>query len=279
MKRIIYMLLLCSMLCLITACENKDMIEEQSSTGFQEHATETTTKEITATTTEAIIESTTKATMETTTELHSPLYNDKYTVEEVIRYFSEVVFDVEYSTGDGNYELVQKWDIPLYYRITGEATQKDIEVLESFFAELNQIEGFPGIYEAAENYWPNVNIGFYDREAFYDKMGRVVNDEESDGAVEYWYGTDTNDIFTMDVGYRTDIGQYVRNSVLLEEIVNGLGVTDTGLREDSIVYQEYSEAQELSEMDWLILKLLYYPDIKCGMNPEQCEEIIRKIYY
>ena len=32
-------------------------------------------------------------------------------------------------------------------------------------------------------------------------------------------------------------------------------------------------------VDWLILKLLYHPDIKCGMNAQQCEEIIRKLYY
>ena len=70
-----------------------------------------------------------------------------------------------------------------------------------------------------------------------------------------------------------------RNSVLLEEIVNGLGITDTKLREDSIVYQEYSEIQELSDMDWLLLKLLYHPDIVCGMNKEECESVIRDIYY
>ncbi len=129
MKRIIYMLLMCSILCLITACESKEKIEEQASTDFQEQTAEAITKETTATTTEAAIESTTENITETTiddiketetTEIHSPLYNEKYTVEEVIRYFGEVVFDVEYLTGNGNYELVQKWNIPLYYRITGE---------------------------------------------------------------------------------------------------------------------------------------------------------------
>ena len=31
-------------------------------------------------------------------------------------------------------------------------------------------------------------------------------------------------------------------------------------------------------MDWLILELLYHPDIECGMNAITCEEVIRKIY-
>ncbi len=212
-------------------------------------------------------------------EEHSPLYHEKYAVEDVIEYFNEVVLDVEYATGDGDFTLVQKWNIPLYYEMTGESTEKDREVLQDFFEELNKIKGFPGIYQATDENPANVNIGFYGYDAFYDAMGEVVNYEDSDGAVQFWYGTETNDIYTMNIGYRTDIDQHIRNSVLLEEIVNGLGITDTKLREDSIVYQEYSETQELSDMDWLLLELLYHPDIACGMNKEQCESVIRKIYY
>jgi hypothetical protein len=56
-------------------------------------------------------------------------------------------------------------------------------------------------------------------------------------------------------------------------------IQDTGLRPDSIIYQEYSEPQELTEVDELILKLLYHPDILPGMNAAQCEEVIRRLYY
>ena len=61
--------------------------------------------------------------------------------------------------------------------------------------------------------------------------------------------------------------------------MNLLGVSDTVLREDSITYQYGSEAVELSEVDWVILKLLYNPKIECGMNAAQCEAVIRELYY
>lgn len=35
----------------------------------------------------------------------------------------------------------------------------------------------------------------------------------------------------------------------------------------------------LTAMDELILKLLYHPDLECGMTARQCEEIIRQLYY
>ena len=87
-------------------------------------------------------------------------------------------------------------------------------------------------------------------------------------------------LFQPSVCIRTDIDQYVRNSVILEEIYNGLGpVQDTILRPDSIIYQEYSEVQDLTLVDWLILRLLYHPDMLCGMDAAQCEAVIRDLYY
>ena len=81
------------------------------------------------------------------------------------------------------------------------------------------------------------------------------------------------------MGYRTDIDQSTRTSVLIEEIINMLGVSDTVLRTDSIVYQYSNENTALSEMDWLILKLLYDPAIQCGMDVDGCRRVIQELYY
>ena len=56
-------------------------------------------------------------------------------------------------------------------------------------------------------------------------------------------------------------------------------VQDSWLREDSLIYAGYSEPQGVSEIDELIMKLLYHPAMKCGMNQEQCEAVIRELYY
>jgi hypothetical protein len=99
-----------------------------------------------------------------------------------------------------------------------------------------------------------------------------------DGAVTFWYLYD--EIYDAIICYRTDLDQYLRNSVILEEIYNGLGpIQDTSLRSDSIIYSEFSQPQELTDIDELLLKLLYHPDILPGMNAQQCEQVIRALYY
>ena len=124
-----------------------------------------------------------------------------------------------------------------------------------------------------------MRITFYTQEELMDDMGSVVNNEYVDGAVEFWYdGSDC--IYDARIGIRSDINQYLRNSVLLEEIYNGLGpVQDTWQREDSIAYAGYSEPQWISDVDLLLLQLLYHPDMLCGMNAEACEDVIRSLYY
>ena len=70
------------------------------------------------------------------------------------------------------------------------------------------------------------------------------------------------------------------DSVILEEIYNGLGpIQDTDLRPDSIIYSGFSEPQSLTDVDELILKLLYHPQLLPGMNADECETVIRQLYY
>lgn len=212
-------------------------------------------------------------------EKHSEFYLEEYSVEDVLKYFNEVVLDTEYSTGSGDATLVQRWDIAIRYQVVGDFTEEDIAILEEFFANLNQVEGFAGIFEATENEVPNLYIYFEGREAFNDRYNEFLNNEYADGATRYWYYTETNDIYEGTIGYCTDMDKETRGSVLIEEVVNCLGIGDSSLREDSIVYQYGSSVIELSEMDWLIIKLLYHPRIRCGMDVTQCEEVIRELYY
>ena len=123
----------------------------------------------------------------------------------------------------------------------------------------------------------NLQIHFCSREQLINIMG--PNFVGMDGGVTFWYdGLDR--IYEGTICYCTEIDQTVRNSVILEEIYNGLGhVQDTDLRADSIIYAGYSEPQELTQIDELLLRLLYHPSMKCGMDREECEAVIRSLYY
>lgn len=206
---------------------------------------------------------------------HSPFYLPGVCVEDVICFFNEVCLDAEI-VHSGNPNVLQKWVIPIRYSINGSYTQDDLTVLSDFVCWLNTLEGFPGIREAGDSEIANLQIHFCDGQEMLSIMGQ--NFGGLDGAVTFWY--DFNEIHDATICYRTDIAQYTRNSVILEEIYNGLGpVQDTDLRPDSIIYSGFSEPQNLTPMDELILKLLYHPQLTCGMDAAQCEAVIRQLYY
>lgn len=206
---------------------------------------------------------------------HSALYIPGIGVEEVLSCFNEVCLDAEY-IHNGDASLVQKWEYPIRYTVHGSPTEEDLAVLQGFADWLNTLEGFPGIYEDPEGDCPNLQIHFCSQEELLMIMGS--NFTGQDGAVTFWYLD--NEIYDAIICIRTDLDQVTRNSVILEELYNGLGpMQDTQLREDSIIYAGFSQPQALTEMDELILLLLYHPEILRGMNATECEAVIRRLYY
>jgi len=207
---------------------------------------------------------------------HSELYLPDVTVDDVLLWYNEVVLDAEFENG-GDASLVQKWTQPIICSIAGEPTDIDLAILNRFLYELNEMEGFPGISIAENGEYANLRIHFCSNE---EELINIMGSQyaNNDGAVTFWY--DYNQIYDADICIRSDIDQNIRNSVIQEELYNGLGpVQDTQLREDSLIWYGYSIPQDLTDIDWLILKLLYHPDILCGMNAAECEEIIRNLYY
>ena len=207
--------------------------------------------------------------------LHSSLYLEGVSTEDVIAYFSEVCLAAEFSDG-GDPSLLQRWEGPIAYSIQGDPTPEDIATLESFCQWLNTLEGFPGIGAAGNDEYANLRIHFVPE----DELNNIMGDEYfgSDGAVTFWYSD--NVINTGTICIRSDIDQYLRNSVILEELYNGLGAAqDTALRPNSIIYSEFSQPQQLTEIDELILRLLYHPRMQCGMDLDACRQVIEELYY
>ena len=234
-----------------------------------------TTESSAPTETQPLTDPSTEPTEATTLPPHSALYIPGLSVEDVITYFNEVCLDAEFNN-NGDPSQVQKWTVPIAYTLYGTPTGADLSLLEEFTGWLNTIEGFPGIGETDDPWKANLRIHFCSQQELLALMGS--NFENVDGGVTFWYMD--NEIYDAIICYRTDLNQYLRNSVILEEIYNGLGpIQDTALRPDSIIYSGFSDPQQLTEIDELILKLLYHPLIRCGMNAAECEAVIRQLYY
>ena len=213
---------------------------------------------------------------ETTVQLHSAFYLENCPLEDLLVYWDEVVHQMEYTDGDAS--LVQKWLAPIRCRVYGDPSGEDLTVLEDLFTQLNAVEGFPGIRFAAEDELENLTVNFLEPDQFRTEFSDAVNGEDAWGATQFWYYTASNELYDGRIGIRTDIPQSARSSIIVEEIINTLGISDTELRTDSIVYQYSDDNLTLSDVDWLILKLLYHPDIGCGMDRDACHGILETLY-
>ena len=202
------------------------------------------------------------------------LENPGFPVEDVVSWFSEVCLDAEI-VNSGNASLLQKWQSPISYTVYGNPTEEDLTTLERFCDWLNQVEGFPGIAPTVNPWEEDIAIYFCSKEEMLERLGDHFNG--CDGGVTFWYNGD-NAIIDATICVRNDILQEVRNSVILEELYNGLGpMQDTNLREDSLIWSGYSEPQWLTPADELILRLLYHPSLECGMTADQCAAAIRTL--
>jgi len=215
---------------------------------------------------------------EPTEASHSDLYVPGISQDKMVAYFNEVVLDMESAADEIETAVVQKWDRPISYRIEGVPSHRDAQIISALSKQLNSVEGFPGI-RAATGLEQNVTIYFLHDGEFETQFSHLLGGESADGAVQFWYYNDSNGIYAGRIGYRKDAVQEIRDSVIPEELVNLLGISDTTLREDSITYQNGSQITEPGDVDWAIIKLLYNPKIQCGMNAAECEKIIRELYY
>jgi len=214
----------------------------------------------------------------TATPACSELFLPRYTVEQVLEYFNEVCLDSEW-VNSGNPSYIQKWAEPIRYHLQGDPTAGDMAVLDGLCEGLNRIHGFPGIGPADTPESANLDLFFCTGPELLQRMDGGFVDAYTEGAVTFWYDGEDR-IYNATICIRSDLDQTLRNSVILEEFYNGLGpIQDTELRTDSIIYQHASTATELTEMDWLLLKLLYHPDMLCGMDAAQAETVIRSLYW
>ena len=209
---------------------------------------------------------------------HSPLYLPGYTADDVIRWFDEVALSSEYSTGEDTQSLL-RWESEIRYCLHGSYMQEDADWLAGIFKQLNAVEGFPGARRVQDEDSANMNLYFCDRDEFHDRMYDSVPDDNADGATTYYYNG-ANHITSATICYWEDMSASVRRSVMTEEIINSVGFSnDTTERENSVVYQYGSWTEEPDKVDWLLLRLIYAPEMRAGMRRAEAEKVIRKLYY
>lgn len=183
--------------------------------------------------------------------------------------FLECGFSAEYGNSTG---CLQRWETPIVISVSGRPTAEDRRQLDAFLMELSfRVPTLPPIRLTDDASEANVEMFFLPEEKISQYIPEYVRGNR--GFVYCYY---TDGIFTSaQIAIETgSTSQAERNHVIREELVNGMGLlNDHMLYSDSVIYQSYNNNMP-SEMDWLMLNMVYSPLLWPGVSRAQAEEIL-----
>ena len=175
----------------------------------------------------------------------------------------ESVFGAQYA--DGSSGFMVRWEDPLRVYIDGETTPEDLEVIAQFIRELNErVTWLPDISLVSNENNANVTIimARLDDLSRFNYPGYQTGDW---GSFSYWF--EDSLIYSARLLIASDITtQEDRNYLIKMKLISALGLTGRlSAFKDSILYGEWQPRKDLSQVDWLMLNLLYelflYPGI------------------
>lgn len=188
---------------------------------------------------------------------------------EALEAFMLACFGSEYGP---DHELT-RWEQPIRLSLEGSPTPEDRAFAQAFIDQLNdRVAGFPGISLVGALGRPNVRVSY----APLDSLHRYVEGYVSGnwGYFSYWY--EDYRMTKAQIGLASDAAnQQQRNHLFMEELVGALGLAkDIDSHPESIVYQPWTETQQLADIDWLMLNYLYHPRLSPGMSADEAHDLL-----
>lgn len=192
-----------------------------------------------------------------------------YTAEELYDYFTYLAVGSEYI----DYDRVCRWDTEILYRLEGAYTDLDEALVERLCADLNRIEGFPGIVPAEEGEEALLTISFLPRSEIIEKFTYAT--DRIEGITEYTAAGDTCHIQSARVAVDCNLTNG-REAALCEEIVQSLGLgNDSMTYADSIFYDGACGVDYPTALDFDMVRLLYCGQVKAGMGARELSAAVR----
>ncbi len=185
-------------------------------------------------------------------------------------------FSAEYRDSTGG--RLTRWESSIRLYVGGKPTRADLAELDDFLLELAlRVPLLPNITRTNREaeaditiyYVPLSSMGSYAQNYVEGNWGFFTF--YHDGAYQRYKG---QIVIASDV-----TNQRQRNHLMKEELVGVLALgNDHELYADSIVYQPWTEVQDLSEVDWLMLNMIYSPYVSCGMTYDQARSALYSAY-
>ncbi|KAM3094435.1 DUF2927 domain-containing protein [Phormidesmis sp. 146-12] len=195
----------------------------------------------------------------------------EYTQEQ-IRYFMEVAMGAEYSNVNG--AKIRKWQEDLRIKVLGTPTNADLETLNTVINEINELTaGNVRLQLVTQN--PNVTIHFAPEWKF--KQLEANYQPINYGYIWTQWNNDTitnaNILITS-----KQVTQKERSHLIREELTQSLGLMqDSNRYADSMFYQPWTDVTQYSSLDRALIKMLYSPQIRPGMNQAQVINVLNSL--
>lgn len=189
--------------------------------------------------------------------------------KRALEVFLECGFSAEYGDSTG---CLQRWEAPIVICVYGEPTDEDWEQLEGFLMELSfRVPTLPPIRLTDDENEANVEMFFLTDEELPSVMPEFI---PGNRGFVYCY-SEGSVFYTARIAIETgSTSQAERSHIIREELVNGLGLlNDHLLYSDSVIYQNYNNNMP-TEMDWLMLNMVYSPLLWPGVERAQAGEIL-----
>ena len=208
--------------------------------------------------------------------------------EKLISYFNEVALKSEY--GDNSHN-VRKWKKPMTLFISKDKEYDDqMKSIQKTVNDINKL-ATDGFKIVLNNHISKCNAVLYlcDKERvfeldsiFYKELSDSI-DYEISGLASMEYNTEDYVINKTTIYINPEYSLGVQESAILEEITQSIGLPNDPITySNSIFYKNKTEENntfnEYTKIDVDVIRLLYHPKMKPGLNFKEAEKVIKRIF-
>ena len=193
---------------------------------------------------------------------------------QALSLFCECAFHPEY--GPEEECRLHRWQGEITVWAGGNPTQEDLAQLDAFLMELGErVTGLPAIRRVRQDRDAAIRVWYIPQHMMKYYLEGYV--EGNWGFFQQ--GMKGDELISARIGIASDCTeQEERNHLIREELVGALGLPgDHEKYTDSILYQGWTVTQELSDVDWRMLNMLYHPALSPGMTESQARKSLKAI--
>lgn len=212
-----------------------------------------------------------KINQEEQNELYTKIKN-RFDYNEIVEFFDDIALDSEYADENETEHNIVRWTTPVItYSIIGDNINEEIlNTIKNVLYEIEKIPNTPYFeYDTTGNGLLKIEIGT-------EQAKKYLDDYYANGFCNIAYDNTLGRIINGYAYFKTEYENSTEmKHAVLEELVQLMGLANDSMKyTDSIFYTNYSSVTTLSDIDKLMLELLYSDSIKPNMLPNDAKTTI-----